>query len=79
MVVAIVCFCVDVVVNNAFQLYRLRQPDVGESKLDALEFRRAIVAAYYLQYSTDVPQVLFTGSRSQLREHLRFSATNTGL
>ena len=42
-------FCVDVAVNNAFQLYRLRQPDTGESKLDTLEFRRAIVEAYYLQ------------------------------
>ena len=27
--------CVDVAVNNAFQLYRLRQPDAGESNLDA--------------------------------------------
>ena len=60
-------FCVDVAVNNAFQLYRLRQPDASESKLDALEFRRAIVEAYYLQYSTDMPQVLFPGSRSQPR------------
>ena len=32
-------FCVDVAVKNAFQLYRLRKPDAGESKLDALEFR----------------------------------------
>ena len=69
-------FCVDVAVNNAFQLYRLRQPDASESKLDALEFRRAIVEACYLQYSTDMPQVLFPGSKSQPREHLRFSATN---
>ena len=54
-------FCVDVAVNNVFQMYRLRKPDAGESKLDALEFRRAIVEAYYLQYSTDIPQVLFPG------------------
>ena len=57
-------------------LYRLRQPDACESQLDALEFRRAIVEAYYLQYSTDMPQILFPGSRSQPREHVRFSATN---
>ena len=42
-------FCVDVAVNNAFQLYRPRQPDTGESKLNTLVFRRAIVEAYYLQ------------------------------
>ena len=69
-------FWVDVAVNSVFQLYRLRQPDAGESKLDALEFRRAIVEAYHLQYSTDMPQVLFLGSKSQPREHMRFSATN---
>ena len=69
-------FCVDVAVNNAFQLYRLRQPDAGESKMDALEFRQAIFEACYLQYSTDMPQVLFPGSRSQRHEHVHFSATN---
>ena len=69
-------FCVDAAVNNAFQLYCLHQPDAGESKLDALEFRRAIVEAYYLQYSIDMPQVLFPGSKSKPREHVRFSARN---
>ena len=69
-------FCVDVAINNAFQLYRLRKPDAGELKLDALEFRRAIVEAYYLKCSKNVPQILFPGSRSQPREHVRFSATN---
>ena len=69
-------FCVDVAINNAFQLYRLRKPDADELKLDALEFRRAIVEAYYLQCSKKMPQILFPGSRSQSREHVRFSATN---
>ena len=40
-------FVIDVSVNNAFQLYRLRNIDLGESKLDALGFRRAIVDAYF--------------------------------
>ena len=48
LVVTIVCFYVDVVVNNAFQLYCLRKPDAGKPKLNALEFRKAIVEAYYL-------------------------------
>ena len=69
-------FCVDVSVNNAFQLYRLRKSDAGESNLDVLGFRRAIDEAYCLQYSTDMPQVLFPGSRSAPRKHVGFSATN---
>ena len=40
-------FCIDVAVNNAFQLYRLRKLDAEESRMDALDFRRAIVEAYY--------------------------------
>ena len=40
-------FCVDLAVNNAFQLYRLRKLDSGESRMDALGFRGAIVEAYY--------------------------------
>ena len=69
-------FFVDVAVNNAFQPYRLRKPDAGESNLDALEFRRAIVEAYCLQYSTGMLLVLYSRSRSQPREHVSFSATN---
>ena len=69
-------FCVDVAVNNAFQMYCLRKPKAGEPKLNALEFRWAIAKAYYLQYDIDIPQVLFLGSRLQPREHVRFCATN---
>ena len=36
-------FVVDVFVNNALQLYRLRNLNVSETKLDLLGFRRAIV------------------------------------
>ena len=28
--------CIDVAINNAFQLYRLRKLDAGESRMDAL-------------------------------------------
>ena len=40
-------FCMDVAINNAHQLYRIRQPNEGESRMDALEFCRVIVKTYY--------------------------------
>ena len=45
-------FCIDVAINNAYQLYRIRQLNEGESRMDALEFRRVIVETYYKNYKT---------------------------
>ena len=36
-------FCVDLDVNNAFQLYRLQPLNQGQKRLDLLGFRREIV------------------------------------
>ena len=36
-------FCLDVAIDNAYQLYRIRQLNEGESRMDAVEFRRVIV------------------------------------
>ena len=44
--------CIDVAINNAYQLYRIRQLNEGESRMDALEFRRVIVETYYKNYKT---------------------------
>ena len=48
------CFCLDLTVNNAYQLYRQQKHSEGERKLDLLEFRRSIVHTFYrcLQKST---------------------------
>ena len=40
-------FCLDLSVNNAYQLYRQQKRSEGERKLDLLGFRRSIVDAYY--------------------------------
>lgn len=57
-------FVVDVAVNNAFQLYRLRNADLREQKLDALGFRREIVDAYFRLFRKGVPNTtLYPGNR----------------
>jgi len=43
-------FCVDVAVNNAFQLYRVQARSAHSNTLDFLGFRRSIVDTYYKRY-----------------------------
>ena len=40
-------FCLDLSVNNAYELYRQQKRSEGERKLDLLGFRRSIVDTYY--------------------------------
>ena len=40
-------FCLDLSVNNAYQLYRQQRRSEGEPKLDLLEFRQSIVDTNY--------------------------------
>ena len=57
-------FVIDVSVNNAFQLYWMKEVEGGEKKLDALRFRRAIVDAYFRLYLQNKSfEMLFHGSR----------------
>ena len=56
---------VDVVVNNAYQIYGQSYLNPGEYRLDTLGFRRAIVDVYYHLYRKSLPSTtLFAGSRS---------------
>ena len=41
------CFCLDLSVNNAYQLYRQQKCSDGERKFDLLEFQQSIVDIYY--------------------------------
>ena len=43
----VLCFCLDLSVNNAYQLHRQQKHSEGERKLDLLGFRRSIVDTYY--------------------------------
>ena len=40
-------FCLDLLVNNVYQLYRHKKRSEGERKLDLLGFRQSIVDTYY--------------------------------
>ena len=51
------CFCIDVAINNAFQLYRTKKLDEGEIAIDNLEFRRRIVESYYKDFSTKATSI----------------------
>ena len=54
----------DVSVYIAFQLYRMRETQAREKKLDPLGFRRSIVNGYYRLYRKDKPfKAFFRGSR----------------
>ena len=46
-------FCVDLAVNNVFQLYRLQTPNQGQKRLDILGFRREIVQVYHARFRSE--------------------------
>ena len=46
-------FCVDLVVNNAFQLYRLQPLNQVQKRLDLLGFRREIVQVYHARFRSE--------------------------
>ena len=61
-------FCVDLAVNNAFQLYRLQPLQQGEKHLDLLRFRREIVKVYHARFRSDKTlPLIFPAPRSTQR------------
>ena len=61
-------FCVDLAVNNAFQLYHLQPLQQGEKQLDLLGFRREIVKVYHARFRLDKTlPVIFPAPRSTQR------------
>ena len=72
--VATFSFCIDVSLNNTFQIYRERDLQPGELKLDLLGFRRSIVETYFLVFrNKEDPSTLYRGNRSseKVSEHIR--------
>ena len=68
-------FCIDVAINNAYQLYRIKQLNEGESRMDALEFRRVIVETYYKNYKTKNDSVALY-PKSATKNHVRMAEEN---
>ena len=61
-------FCVDLAVNNAFQLYRLQPLQQGEKQLDLLGFSREIVKVYHARFRSDKTlPLIFPAPRSTQR------------
>ena len=71
-------FCLDLSVNNAYQLYRQQKCFEGERKVDLLGFRRSIVDTYYrwLRKSTTIN--IFPPARklSKVSDEVRYDAIN---
>ena len=74
MVVATFSFLQDVSLNNAFQIYRGRDLQPGELKLELLGFRGSIVETYFLVFcNKEDPSTLYRSNRSseKVPEHIR--------
>ena len=68
-------FCIDVAINNAFQLYRTKKLDEGEIAIDNLEFRRRIVESYYKDFSTKATSITLF-SKVMPKDHVRAGEKN---
>ena len=66
--------CIDVSLNNAFQIYREHHLQPGEIKLDLPGFRKCIVETYLLSFrNKEAPTTMYRGNRSseKVPEHIR--------
>ena len=71
-------FCLDLSVNNAYQLYHQQKRSEGERKLDLLGFRRSIVDTYYRYLRKSTTTNIFPPSRklSKVSHENRHDAIN---
>ena len=65
-------FCIDVAINNAYQLYRIKQLNEGESRMDA---RRVIVETFTKNYKTKNDSVALY-PKSATKNHVRMAEEN---
>ena len=68
-------FCIDVAIKNAYQLYRIKQLNEGESRMDALEFCRVIVETYYKNHKTKIDSVALH-PKSTTKNYVRIAEEN---
>ena len=71
-------FCLDLSVNNAYQLYHEQKRSEGEHKLDFLGFRRSFVDTYYrcLWKSTTANIFPLARTLSRVSDEVRYDAIN---
>ena len=71
-------FCLDLSVNNAYQLYRQQKHPEGERKLELLGFRRSIVDTYYRCLRKSTTTNIFPPARklSKVSDEVRYDAIN---
>ena len=71
-------FCLDLSVNNAYQLYRQQKRSEGERKLDLLGFRRSIVDTYYRCLRKSTTTNIFPPARklSKVSDEVQYDAIN---
>ena len=71
-------FCLDLSVNNAYQLYRQQKHSEGERKLDLLGFWRSIVDTYYRCLRKSTTTNIFPSARklSKVSDEVRYDAIN---
>ena len=69
-------FCLDLSVNNAYQLYCQQKCSGGERKLDLLGFRRSIVDSYYRCLRKSTTTNIFPPARklSKVSDKVRYGA-----
>uniref|UniRef100_A0A0K2TB89 PiggyBac transposable elementderived protein 3like [Latimeria chalumnae] n=1 Tax=Lepeophtheirus salmonis TaxID=72036 RepID=A0A0K2TB89_LEPSM len=63
-------FCVDISINNAYQLYQLQPHNQGQKQLDLLGFRREIVEVYYKRFQSEKNYTSYT---SNITKHTKSS------
>ena len=71
-------FCLDLSVNNAYQLYRQQKRSEGERKLDLLGFRRSIADTYYRCLRKSTTTNIFPPARklSKVSDEVRYDTIN---
>ena len=69
-------FCLDLSVNNVYQLHRQQKRSEGERKLDLLGFRRSIVDTYYRYLRKSTTIFLPARKLSKLSDEVRHGALN---
>ena len=66
-------FCVDLAINNAFQLYGLQPLNEGEKRLDLLGFRREIVQVYHARFRSEKTlPVIFPKNTKRVNLDIRY-------